>query len=662
MTDRTPKVMVFAGTTEGRDIVAFLAAAGVNVRACVATDYGRAAMKEHPNVEVSSHPLRSDEMRGLMREYQVVVDATHPYAATISTHVRQACEETKAEYIRLRRPSTLEADGIVVVDSYEEAVEYLKGTEGNILLTTGSNKLGIFKTLPGYTDRVYVRALSTAAVARAVAETGLEGPHMILMQGPYSEDLNYDMLLHVGAKYMVTKDSGVPGGFDEKVRAAKRAGVVSVVIGRPPDDVGMDYREVVAYLCEKLGLTAPDSKRKLSIVGTGVGPGTGLTAAAAQAVRSADLVIGARRMLDIPEAAGKRTLVEYSADKIFTYLAGHTNHASVAVLLSGDVGFHSGAKAIIENREAEQYDVAVHCGISSVQYLCAKAGVPWQDVKLISAHGRVANIAGEVRRSPAVFVLLDGADGVTAMCSQLVDYGMGHAEVLVGCDLGYPEEKIVGGTPGEVATMGLGGLCAALVFNPSADASRPICILDSEFVRGDAPMSKSEVRALSVAKLGLSDDSVIYDIGAGTGSVSVEMARTAVHGVVYAIEKEGAAVELIDANRRKFSCPNIEIVKGSAPDALVGLPPPTHAFIGGSSGNLGEIVDAILAKSPKARIVVNSVTLETVSEVINLPRKHALEQEEVVCINAASSRRLGEYNLMVAQNPVYIAAFRGKGA
>ena len=94
MTDRTPKVMVFAGTTEGRDIVAFLAAAGVNVRACVATDYGRAAMKEHPNVEVSSHPLRSYEMRGLMREYQVVVDATHPYAAPISTHVRQACEET----------------------------------------------------------------------------------------------------------------------------------------------------------------------------------------------------------------------------------------------------------------------------------------------------------------------------------------------------------------------------------------------------------------------------------------------------------------------------------------------------------------------------------------------------------------------------------------
>ena len=123
-------------------------------------------------------------------------------------------------------------------------MEYLKGTEGNILLTTGSNKLGIFKTLPGYTDRVYVRALSTAAVARAVAETGLEGPHMILMQGPYSEDLNYDMLLHVGAKYMVTKDSGVPGGFDEKVRAAKRAGAVSVVIGRPPDDVGMGYRDV----------------------------------------------------------------------------------------------------------------------------------------------------------------------------------------------------------------------------------------------------------------------------------------------------------------------------------------------------------------------------------------------------------------------------------
>ena len=105
----------------------------------------------------------------------------------------------------------------------------------------------------------------------------------------------------------------------------------------------------------------------------------------------------------------------------------------------------------------------------------------------------------------------------------------------------------------------------------------------------------------------------------------------------------------------------MEIIRGKAPDALADLPAPTNVFIGGSSGNLREIVDAVLAKNPRCRIVVNSVTLETISEVLALPSSCKVEQEEMVCINASSSRRLGRYNLMAAQNPVYIAVFRGTG-
>lgn len=655
------KVLVFAGTTEGGEIVDVLAAAGIKVHACVATEYGRTSVREGENVEVSSRPLSPDEMRSLMKEYPLVVDATHPYAVRISAHVKEACAETGAEYVRLVRPGSSAYGDAVIVDSVDAAVGYLKGTEGNILATTGSKELEKYTAIPGYRERVFARVLSLAKVADACAKLGFEGKNLIAMQGPFSEDLDYAMLRQVDAKYLVTKDSGVPGGFGEKMSAAARAGAKVVLVGRPPEQPGKGMDGTLALLSERLGVKLSRPRRLLSIVGTGVGPGTGLTRAGSEAIRSADLVVGAERMLQVPEAEGKPALKEYVPDKIFKYLSENTDYRRVALLVSGDVGFYSAAKSVLAKVDPEQYDVELHCGISSVQYLCARAGVPWQDVRLVSAHGKMANIAGEVRRSPAVFTLLNGKEGVQAMCRQLVDYGVGNVRVAVGCDLGYPEEKYFYGSPEEIEKSDLGYLCAALIFNPEPDMRCPISIPDSEFIRGDAPMTKSEVRALSVAKMKLSDDSVVYDVGAGTGSVTIEMARVAVEGRVFAIEKEQAAADLIDENRRRFCTPNVEIVMGKAPEALKDLPAPDAVFIGGSSGNLNDIVKCVLAKNPKCRIVVNSVTLETISEVLALPSVCDVEQEEVVCLNVSTSRHLGRYNLMTAQNPVYIAVFGGKG-
>ena len=655
-------VLVFAGTTEGGAITDLLANAGVKVHACVATEYGRTSVREHPNVEVSSRPLAPEEMRSLMKEYPLVVDATHPYATRITGHIKEACADTGAEYIRLKRPASDTAgDDIVCVDSIDAAVEYLKGTEGNILVTTGSKELAKYAAIPGFKDRVFARVLSTSANVADCVSYGFEGKNLFAMQGPFCEELDYGMLLQTKAKYMVTKDSGAPGGFQEKVNAARRAGARIVLVGRPPEDPGMDYQETARFLADKLGFEVSGPlTRILSIVGTGVGPGTGITSAAAQAVREADLVVGAERMLQIPEAAGKASLCEYAPSKIFPYLEEHPEFSNIALLVSGDVGFYSAAKSMLAKVDPKKYDVRLHCGISSVQYLCARAGVPWQDVKLISAHGKMANIVGNVRCNPAVFSLLNGKEGVKEMCSQLIRFNMGGVKVAVGCDLGYPEEKFIYGSPEEVAASDLGELCAALIFNPCPDSRNPISIPDSAFIRGDAPMTKSEIRALSVAKLKLRPDSVIYDVGAGTGSVSVEMALVAMDGMVYAVEKEEEAASLIEENSRKFGAPNIEVIRGLAPEAMKDLPAPTHVFVGGSSGNLKDIVADALRKNPDVRLVVNSVTLETISETLELPRVCAVEQEEIVCVNVANSRHLGRYNLMTAQNPVYIAVFRGK--
>ena len=664
----TGKVLVFAGTTEGGAITDLLANAGIKVHACVATEYGRTSLRPNPNVEVSAHPLPPEEMRALMKEYPVVVDATHPYAVRITAHIKEACADTGAEYIRLRRPESFATgDDIVAVDSIDAAVEYLKGTEGNILVTTGSRDIAKYTAIPNYRERVFARVLSISDSVSECAKNGFEGKNLFAMQGPFCEELDYGMMVQIDAKFMVTKDSGAPGGFAEKVAAARRAGVTIVLVGRPQEEPGTDYRETAKLLASKFGFACPEQEasseiRTLSIIGTGVGPGTGLTSAGAEAVKDADLVVGADRMLQIPEAAGKPVLPEYMPTKIFAYLDEHPEYRNIALLVSGDVGFYSAAKSMLAKVDPSEYDVSLHCGISSVQYLCARAGVPWQDVRLISAHAKDANIVGNVRRNSAVFTLLNGSEGVRKMCKQLTEYGFADVRVAVGCDLGYPEEKFLYGTPEEILSSDLGTLCAALIFNPSPDGRNPISIPDSEFIRGDAPMTKSEIRALSVAKLKLCEDSLVYDIGAGTGSVTVEMALTAYNGTVYAVEKEDAAADLIEENKRKFGTPNVEVIRGLAPEAMKDLPAPTHVFIGGSSGNLKDIVACVLEKNPEARIIVNSVTLETISEVLELPKVCAVEQEEVVCINAANSRHLGRYNLMTAQNPVYIAVFRGKSA
>ncbi len=662
------KALVFAGTTEGGAITAFLCAAGVRVHACVATEYGRTSIPADCGAEVSDRPLTSEEMAALMREYPFVIDATHPYASSITKHIREVCQETGTEYIRIDRPSTdVMGDDVIVVKDVRAAVDFLKNTEGNILVTTGSKDVALFSEIPDSSDRVFVRVLSVVDSVDKCIAAGFTGPHLFAMQGPFCEDLDYGMLIQTGARYMVTKDSGGPGGFSEKIRAARRAKANIVIISRPAEKGGVPYEEAVRVLSERFGIPGQDpreafksmGRRRMFLIGTGVGEGTGLTAAASASLRRADLVVGAERMLSIPEASGKPHLMEYMPDRIFDYLGKHPEYRQIAVLLSGDVGFYSAARTISQKVDPTEYDIFSHCGISSVQYLCARIGVPWQDVKLISAHGRAANIVGEVRRSPAVFSLLDGAEGTRRMCALLQEYGLSNVTVMMGCDLGSEDEAFIYGTPAEVEKAVLGTLCAALIINNRPERSNPVSIPDSEFIRGDAPMTKSEIRALSVAKLKIGEHSVVYDVGAGTGSVSVEMARVAVEGTVYAIEKEDAAADLIDVNRHKMCTPNVEIIKGLAPEALANLPKPTRAFIGGASGNLKEIVDAILAKNPKVRFVVNAVTLETLDEVRRLPSQCAVEMLEITCVNISNAKKLGRYNLMVAQNPVYIAVFRG---
>ncbi len=421
---------------------------------------------------------------------------------------------------------------------------------------------------------------------------------------------------------------------------------------------------MVALLEQRFGIPHRETditteRRCILLAGIGMGPGD-MTVRAAEKVRSADLIVGARRMLEAVDISGRDVLAEYRSNVIMDYIDSHPEYSRVAILLSGDAGFCSGAKGLLARIDRSKYDVDVEAGISSAVYLCSKIGETWQDAHFTSAHGRGSNIVGLVNTHPKVFTLLSAEDSVHAMCRQLFDYGLNDVSVTIGQDFGYPTESVFTGTPLECLAQPFGDLCVALIKNPGPDTRNPIGIPDEEFVRGDAPMTKSEVRTLSVAKLRLSSDSVVYDVGAGTGSVSVEMALTACEGTVYAIEKEDVAANLIEVNKRKFKAANIEVVRGLAPVAMEGLPAPTHAFIGGSAGNLRKIVQCLLDKNPDVRIVINSVTIETMSETLQVVRDLNLVEEEFVNVTVARSRCLKRYHLMTGYNPVYIAVVRGR--
>ena len=406
-----------------------------------------------------------------------------------------------------------------------------------------------------------------------------------------------------------------------------------------------------------------ENRREVFLTGIGMGTEKTMTAEAEQAIRQADCLIGSERMTEaVREIAGEKpVLCEYNAGRIREWLEAHPDCRRAAVLLSGDTGFYSGARKL--SRELEklpQCRVTFIPGISSAVYLAAKLGTSWEDAALVSMHGKEANFIRTISRNRKTFLLLGGAGAGEKLVAGLREFGLTDVVLHAGIRLSYPDEKILSGTALELSGEDLGGLCTVLAENPRPEQRISCHVRDEAFVRGDVPMTKAEVRAVSIAALELTEDAVVYDVGAGTGSVSVEAALAGEKIRVYAVEKNPRALELLEENRRKFFADGIRIVAGEAPEALRELETPTHVFIGGSSGNLKEILHMVREKNPDVRIVLNAISLETVQEALEAVKEGLLPDAEVTQITAARARKLGRYHMMTGQNPVYIISAGGR--
>jgi len=388
---------------------------------------------------------------------------------------------------------------------------------------------------------------------------------------------------------------------------------------------------------------------KISIVGTGMGNQALLTLGGLAAIQDADLLIGAQRL--IAAYPQKKTASEIYSDQILKVIENNQDLAQITIIMSGDTGFYSGTKKLLPLLEG--YTVEVMPGISSMQYMAAKIGRPWQDATLVSAHGVQCNLLGTIMQHQEVFFLTGGQISPMDIIQTLIEAGLEDTKVYVGENMSYDNEKITQGTAATLSEQVFETLSVIWIVRKAFNGDHAYRggIEDEAFIRGKVPMTKQTVRGAIIAALQVKDDEVIYDIGAGTGSIGIETALMNVTTHIYAIETNPEGIALIQENREKFSAYNLTVIEGKAPEALKDLPVPDRAFIGGSKGNLKEIVTLLREKNPTVKIVVSAIALETLKEATDV-----LPEADVRMITVAKARTIGRYHMMTGENPIYIIA------
>lgn len=390
-------------------------------------------------------------------------------------------------------------------------------------------------------------------------------------------------------------------------------------------------------------------KRTVYLIGAGVGPG-GMSARAARILEESGCVVDARGE-DAAAVNEQNRKTVASTDPAAVVSALRTSGAETcAVLLPG-----SGTpqmQALCPRLRA----FAVVClpGVDAAAYLTARLGIFDRAAVRLPASASACEWEQAVRTHQYAAVDTTAQMPAQDRCATLVQAGMGLLRASVGERLGTAQERATTDTCAAMShgKFARGGL---LVVNQTPmDAPARLCIPDAEFVRGALPMTKAEVRAVTIGKLALQRHSVVYDIGCGTGSVSVEAALQAPAGRVFAIDQNREAVALTTQNRKRFAAWNIEPVLGAAPEALAALPAPDAVFIGGSGGALAAIVRAVLAKNPQTRLVLNCISLDTLAQALHLLASLPVAEPEIVQVSVAKARKAGGHHLLMGQNPVFV--------
>ena len=673
------EILIFAGTTEGRRLSERLLDFEIPHTVCVATEYGEICLKEHSLLNIHCGRMNQEEIRAFILDgkFSVVVDATHPYADVVTQNIKAAMTNLKIPYLRLKREISADSkyENIQYFKNHEDCVNALKRTDGNILLTTGSKDLNIYCSDEEIRKRLYVRILPGMESLKLCMDQKIAGKQILALQGPFTKEMNLAMIKQYQIHCLVTKASGMNGGYNEKIKAAEEMGIGVYVIGTLVKDDGNSFEEI----CNKLMNFCGNEIIKeigfdIILAGVGMGSEHSLTKEVHREIQSADILLGAQRMI-----AGYHPNIEkrpyYQAEQIIPYLEGWKNdvcgnaRVKVVVLFSGDSGFYSGCKNMYQSLMTEietgrlNAVITVMPGISSISYLASRIGESYHDAAICSMHGKeLNNLTWKIREQKKTFLLMSGVSDIHKLGYLLEKEGLSHCTVIAGYQLSYPQQQIMELTPKQCLEIEQEGLYTCCIKNPLVKSRRLTHgKADKEFFRDRVPMTKEEIRAVSICKLRLCEDSVVYDIGSGSGSVAIEIAELSDLIQVYAIEKKPEAISLIERNLDLFYLNNVEsnikVIQAEAPEGLSGIPAATHAFIGGSGGKLKKILAALYQINQEMRIVINAISMETICEIKEILSIYPIQDEEVIQIQINRAKPAGAYHLMQAENPIWICSF-----
>lgn len=668
-------ILIFAGTTEGRELSEILSKKKIEHTVCVATEYASLLIKDNEYAKVHCERLDAYEMVSMIKEggFALVIDATHPYAYEVSDNIKSAAKETGIKYIRLKRDigSFSQNDKIRFFSTNEECSEALKQIDGNILLTTGSKELHVYASDENVRERLFVRIIPNEESLKICNDNGIHAKNIIAMQGPFSKTMNDAMIDMYDISVMVSKQCGKNGGFENKVLSAIEKDIPLYIIGCEESEEGLNLKETLKEVSNFIGKSVSSVVTyNISLIGTGMGDKSLLTHEASKALDEADMVMGAKRLINSFALDRESAYPIYKSDDIIAKIKEYQEKDSVgrinvAVLFSGDSSFFSGAtslyNALMAEKEAGRIiaDINILPGISSVSSFASKIGVAYSDANILSIHGRnLNNLTHRIRCNKDTFLLVSDGNDIKKLGKDLIQAGLSDVSITLGVNLSYDDEKIITLTPSECETTDVEGIIICYINNPSFESKRVTPGLkDEAFSRNTTPMTKEEVREVSISKLGLKSDSILLDIGAGTGSISIESALLSDDIKVFAIEKKKEALDIIRENTSKFNLDNITIVEGEAPSALEEIHEATHAFIGGSGGHLKEILNKLYKINPTMRVVINAVTIETITEIGSLEGDYKIENYEMVMMQISHSSKVGYYNMMKAENPIWICSF-----
>lgn len=399
------------------------------------------------------------------------------------------------------------------------------------------------------------------------------------------------------------------------------------------------------------------NRHPILVIGIGDSGPACLPESLAQTIMAADLLCGGERHLAfLSEYCGERLEIKSPLEPVFERLGmAHQANQSVVVLASGDPCCF-GIGPLLSERLGRDA-VRIIPGVSSVQLLFARLGEPWQGARILSAHGRpIDPLIGGALSAHRAAILTDETNTPSVIAAALREAGMQDCRAAVGERLGGADERIFEGTLSDVLCRQFDPLSILVLVRDVPGIGMPrIGLSDHAYAHRDGMITKAELRAVSISKLGLRDGAIVWDIGAGCGSVGLEAASLVGSGTIYAVERDESQVELLRENLARFPSP-LRIVAAEAPDGLAMLPDPWSIFIGGSGGHLEQIIDVAKRRlRPGGRFVANFALLE---HLVECRRQLTEASWEIEITQLASSRGVSTAGALrlEALNPIFVLA------